>query len=268
MYMMRVDAACETEEILEYDDYDEVNMIMRAEDEPKNFEQRSTSTFERWPMDMTMEECMLQAKSIMRNEECEDWERDEAIKVLSDRVKKLNDQTNHYASKRQEMIQIMSARTRSAKKQEESFEQSGNSDQSLITNESPSQNQTYTESVDDFSSYNEYAKEHKADLAKKRVHFDSKVIVEPEAPNVQTHANHDVKPKRKLRTQRTQDASTAFNSSESTNVESSTTSSETERVEQKTERNGSGLTSAKVSEIDTIDDFSLANFLMENKVKL
>ena len=190
-------ASTDTGNMDTYEEYVNVRHISTTEGESSI--QTTKGYRDRWPKDMTMEDCMTKVHKIMENPNAEDWEKIEAVDVMSIKVKKLNDWKNLYTTKRAEMIHVNNAKTRSqsrvasnqgknsnAAEQETSEtdagtpvhpEQPTTKEQVEITNNKTQQDSEHM----DLSAYDEYDKTYQsARDTKKRVHFEDRVLVEAE----------------------------------------------------------------------------------------
>jgi hypothetical protein len=247
----------------EYEEQIEVNIIMQEEDVPK-MHVMSESILERWPTNMTIEECLQNLNRVMESTDCEEWRKLEAIDVFSSRVKRLNDRKNYFTTKRSEMIQVMNVRTRAAQKQERTTNLLDS--QASLTKETVESSGTYTESIDDFTSYEEYDKAYEASqVMKKRVRFEQELV---EDNNTTVPLTQTKPPQRTLRTRKDSVKPKTSRNEELDLAEKTSGPDERERVGVTDDKQELDVSNAEESEIDQEDDFILANFLMENKVKL
>ena len=299
----------DTEDLDSYEEYVTVRH-MTAEDKTKSHlrdtPESNTLTYPKCSKTtMTADECVKHVHETMESAQSEDWERLEAIEMLSKKVKELNDWKNYYTAKRAEIVQLHNIRTRSQSRSATKESVSNDTQETNATTASHDEiedtedtetnsqpNIEYVEAVDDFSSYEEYDKVYKASREfKKRVRFETRTIVDPEEINIHQPEPNSFKnnkqrskvskAERKLIQQQRKDELETETEHTDTEIDGKEKGKPIEdEYELYKDLNFSGQTEkGKVemynddrfkddSKIDDVSDVTLAIFLMENKVKL
>jgi hypothetical protein len=113
------DAAADTEEFVTHEEEITVNHVHSEELPDEVLIELREKYEERWPENMTMEDCTKKMQWIMEDPNSHDWEKLEAIHAFESRIQTLNRIKNYYANHKANLIQLNNMRTRSQKDKEE-----------------------------------------------------------------------------------------------------------------------------------------------------
>jgi hypothetical protein len=255
------DASADTQDFTEYEDDVALNTILEEDFDNGEIEECNHQITQHTCN--TVEESLEEVRKIMEDENTTTEERILAIAKFEDKVQKLIEMKNYYTAKRAEIIQDYNITTRSKGKQQAEASQN--------TNE---------------GTYSEYDKTYKAEREKKkRVTFDTKILVDPEIEEEHEKRRKLIKAQKPLSQPRqvTKEHKGNKNTQQGDKTETAaknkTNETKDEVYELFKDTKYKTTTPQKVdiyhdeqfqgeNEIENVSDFTLATFLMENKVKI